>query len=315
VRTTFALLIASTLGLGCHARQITAVRPAVEEWAEHGLTGRRYVSPRVEFISTLSDHEFELALPGVLESTLDRFEEIVSPKAESSPLLKVILFDTRHQWVQYARRFYPTRFEVYARIRRGGFSEGLTSVSFYTDRASTLATLAHELWHQYVAAHVSGALPAWLNEGLACYHESVAIDGDFVAFVPERNRFRVNSLCDSVQSDTLLALPQLLEVDAGAVISRDDSLLTQTYYAQSWALVAFLRHGANGQFADQFDQMLTDLSNGTLRLNVDAAQLTQTTDVQTSAPSFGRSTFEAYFAKPESLSDAYFDYLVRLCRF
>ena len=283
-----------------------------EAWSYEGLTGRRITTKHFEIISTLRDVEFEDALPRFLEMTYRRYERMLPAPARPSCPLTIYIFATRQEWEWFTRRRFPSRYEVYSRIRQGGYTEGDMSVSFYVNRSGTLATLAHEAWHQYVGSRFDTPIPAWLNEGLACYHEALHVARDRPVFTPRHNTFRINSLCEAVQRDTLLSVGGIVDTDAGQVISQDDSRITQVYYAQAWALVTFLRHGAGGRYADAFDRLLTDVTEGTFGVHVGAARLGSS---DPSGTSVGRAAFEAYFGLVDAVADEYYDHLVRVCGF
>jgi hypothetical protein len=310
-----ATLVPALFGAGCAA---TTGRPApfassVEEWSEDGFNGRRYVTEHFEIVSTIRDAEFETALPGFLEAVHHRCAATLPPANSDTARLTACVFGNRAEWERFVRRRFPARYDVYSRIRSGGFTEGSTSVSFYVSRAGTLATLAHEAWHQYVGANVKSPMPAWLNEGLACLHESVRTAGRKFVFTPRENTFRINSLREAVQTDKLIPLARLIDTDAGEVISYGHSVTTQTYYAQAWALVTFLRYGENGSYARAFDRLLSDIADDTFRVRLSAASVTTAATPGVSAQS---AVFEAYFGvRPEHLAEAYYDYLVRVAGF
>jgi len=218
------------------------------------------------------------------------------------------LFGSRAEWEQFTRRRFPERFDVYSRIRSGGFTEGDTSVSFFVNRATTLATLAHEGWHQYVGARCRGPVPAWLNEGFACFHEAVETSTGRPRFTPGKNSHRINSLRDGLQRDDVLTLRQILETDAGTVISREDSVRTQVYYAQTWALVMFLRSGVNGRYASKLHALISDVAGDEYRVRESAARLRKHAPDASDAA----VVFEEYFGvHPDDLNAEYYDYLVR----
>lgn len=302
------------LGVGCATDSSTEIRMADrrEAWSCGSLSGRRITTKHFEIVSTLSDGEFEDALPGLLELIYERYERVLpAPDGASSPLT-VYLLANRQEWEWFTRRRFPARHELYSRIRQGGYTEGDVSVSFHTSRSGTLATLAHEVWHQYVGSRLDEAIPAWLEEGLACYHEALYVTGERPVFTPRENSFRINSLCEAVQRDTLLSLQEIVDIDMGQVIGRDDSRTTEAYYAQAWALITFLRHGAGGRYGGAFDRLLADLAAGTFGVHVGAARLGSS---DPSGMSLGRAVFEAYFGSPAVLADEYYDHLVRLCAF
>jgi hypothetical protein len=311
----FLLGLALGFGAGCATSGPPAVKVAKTEelWSYEGLTGRRITTEHFEVISTLRDAAFEEALPEFLEAVYQRYQKMLPPPEDEHSRLTVYVFGIRQEWDRFTQRRFPTRYHVYSRIRHGGYTEGNTSVSFYVSRSATLATLTHEAWHQYLGSRFDAPIPAWLNEGLACYHEALHCVGDKPVFTPQRNTFRINSLCEAVQDDTLLSLQQIVDTDAGQVISQDNRRITQVYYAQAWALVTFLRHGGGGRYAEAFDQLLKDIADGTFRIRVGAARLGSS---DPSGVSVGRAAFEAYFGcAPDALADEYYDHLVRVCGF
>ncbi|UCC29688.1 MAG: DUF1570 domain-containing protein [Phycisphaerales bacterium] len=282
-------------------------------WSEEGLTGRRFVTEHFEIVTTLRDAEFEAALPRFLEAAYKRYAGTIAPPEDVESKLTTYVFNTRSEWVRFARRRFPARYEVYSRIRSGGFTESHASVLFYVSRGTTLATLAHEGWHQYVGSRFDAPIPAWLDEGLACYHEAVEFAGAVPRFTPQRNTLRINSLREAVQTGTDMSLREIIDTNAGRIIMQHHSGITQLYYAQAWALVTFLRHGAGGRFAAAFDRMLDDIADGTLSVRVSAAGLGAAGG---SDLTFGEAVFRAYFdQRPEELSEQYYDHLVRVAGF
>jgi hypothetical protein len=305
LRTSWALLTVPLLA-GCAAQRTSSVAYSREEWSEDGFRGRRLVSEHFEIVSTIADAEFEAALPAFLEAAYANYRMTMPGDEAGRPKLRTYILATREQWESFTGRHFPARASLYRGINFGGFTEGGTSVSYYTTRSAALATLAHEGWHQYTATRFDVAIPAWLNEGLACNHEAVEPVAAGPVFTPRRNAFRLAALREAVHSGRLLPLGELLDTDAGIVLRRGDSRTTQAYYAQVWALVLFLRHGAGGRYAEDFDHLLADISSGAFRIQQSAAGIT--------APDArpGRATFQRYFRVDPAdiegpLSDFVFD--------
>ena len=306
------ILMIPILGLGgCTVdRPVAPVAVSVEDWTVDRYRARRLTSEHFDIYSTLEDRSFEAALPSFLESAYQRYIQILPPAKEHHNKLTVYLFGLRRQWRNFVRRHYPTRFSVYDRIRTGGFTEGDTSVSFYVNRSTTLATLAHEGWHQYVASRLHVTIPAWLNEGLACYLESVDYSGDQPRFMPERNTLRINSLREALQQGSLFTLRELVDTHAGEVLRNTGTRNTQTYYAQAWALITFLRHGAQGMYAKDFDRLLADIADGSYRLRLSAAGLV---DAGIAEKTLGAATFQTYFGlSSESFDEEYHNHLLQI---
>jgi len=297
---------------GCAPRS-PSVAVVKSAWSDDGSVGRRFVTDHFEIDSTLTDAEFEAALPAFVEAAYSRYEATLPTAGRPEHRLTMYVFGTRSEWERFTRRRFPARAAVYSRIRSGGFTEGDTSVSFFMNRSATLATLAHEGWHQYVGSRLAFAIPAWLNEGLACYHEAVEYAGRQPTFDPSHNTFRINSLREAVQTGKLLPLRRIVDTDAGEIISQEHSGVTQVYYAQAWALVTFLRHGGGGKYAKDFDRLLSDIADGTFPVRLSAAKLT---DPNQSTGSTGTAAFEAYFrATPETLAEEYEPYLSTVAGF
>jgi len=297
---------------GCAPRS-PSVAVVKSAWSDDGFVGRRFVTDHFEINSTLSDAEFEAALPAFVEAAYRRYEATLPTAGRPEHKLTMYVFGTRLEWERFTRRRFPARAAVYSRIRSGGFTEGDTSVSFFMNRSATLATLAHEGWHQYVGSRFAFAIPAWLNEGLACCHEAVEYAGRQPTFDPSHNTFRINSLREAVQTGKLLPLRRIVDTDAGEVISQEHSGVTQVYYAQAWTLVTFLRHGGGGKYAKDFDRLLSDIADGTFPVRLSAAKLTGS---ERNSTSVGAAAFEVFFGHaPEELAGEYHDYLVRTAGF
>ncbi len=297
MRAARATFLAALALSGC-ASPLHPIRVEAENWSDGALHGRRLLSDHFEIISTINDADFEAALPGFMEVAFEQYSATL-PAGSRGDKMTVYLLATRQQWERFTRQQFPGRAEVYRRIHNGGYSEGGTAVAFYTHRSATLATLAHEGWHQYVATRLGFPIPAWLNEGLACYHEAVEWVGDAPRFTPQHNTFRIASLREAVHTGKLLSLEQLIDADAGEILRRNDSRLTQAYYAQSWALILFLR----ASYPDEFERLL-DLSDGTFRVRQTAATLTGSAEHPT------RAIFEMYFGcTPQAAERAFTSHL------
>ncbi len=307
------LLAVALVSLGCAGAESTNVAISVEGWSDGGLTGQRLTTDRFEIISSLGDTEFEAALPGFMEAAYERYQSTISPPGRNEDKLTMYVFGTRSEWKRFTRSRFPDRYGIYSRIRAGGYTENDISVSFYVNRAVTLATLAHEGWHQYTGLWFDTSLPPWLNEGLACYHEGFEFAGEVPRFTPRRNTFRINDLRRAIQRDTLLSLRELVDTDAGEVISRRPTGATQVYYAQAWALVTFLRHGVGGRYAKAFERLLLDITDRTFLIRVGATRLSVPNGADMSD---GAAAFHAYFgASPDALQAEYYEHLVRVAGF
>lgn len=295
---------------GCATTSQTKTRSVVEPWTQESFSGKRITTEHFDVFSTVRDDEFELGLPAFVEAVYRRYEATLPSPAGKGDRLSVYIFGTRFEWSSFTQRRFPHRGALYSKIGAGGFTEKGVSVLFYVDRGATLATLAHEGWHQYVESRFDVRIPAWLNEGLACYHEAVECAGVEPVFTPQRNTFRIAAVREALQRDTLMTLSELVNTNAGEVISQDHSGITRVYYTQAWSLVTFLRHRRAGRYAAQFNRLLQDVSDGSYAVRLSAARLASAGKPQTS---LNEVVFETYFGcAPEELADEYYDYIVRL---
>ncbi|MCH7592371.1 MAG: DUF1570 domain-containing protein, partial [Planctomycetes bacterium] len=289
------------------------VAVSVEEWSGEGLTGRKLTTEHFDIVSTVRDAEFEAALPAFLEAAYEQYEATLPGTVDVDTRLTTYIFGSRSEWMRFTRRRFPARYKVYSRIRAGGFTEGDQSVSFYATRAAALATLAHEGWHQFVGARLTTPIPAWLNEGLACYHEAVDFAGSAPRFTPRHNTFRINSLRDALKLDRLLPLSEIIDTNAGEVITHGHSGVAQVYYAQVWALVTFLKHGADGRHAVGLQLMLDHIADGSFHVRSSAARLTEEGGWKESA---AQSAFRTYFSHSvEEIAEPYHEHLMRIAGF
>jgi len=292
---------------GCAVGKSPRVRFEISEWAESGFHGRHITTDHFNIYSTLRDQEFEESLPAYLETVYDQYTQTIPPPDGMRKPILMYVFGLRSEWEDFTRRRFPRRAPVYLRISRGGFTENGVSALFHPNRGGKLAILAHEGWHQYVASRFSEPIPAWLDEGLACYHESFDCAGPKPRFTPTRNTLRLDTLREAFQRNELLSLETIVATDAGRVLSERGSLHAQVYYAQAWSLVAYLRHHASEERRQAFEEMLEDIADGSFGRKCSAARLLS--GASTNA-GLGELAFRAYFdAAPADFEGVYRDRL------
>jgi hypothetical protein len=280
---------------GCHAVfGPKTVKVTEERWTFGDTQAKKLVTDHFDIHSTIADQEFERALPAFLEAAHQQYADLLPAPPNSTERLRTYVFNSREQWERFTKERFPRRFDLYRRIGTGGFAEGNLCVVYHTHRTYTLSVLAHEGMHQYFANHFNTPLPAWTNEGLACYCESFELSGGRPVFTPRRNTFRMNSLREALATGSILPLREMLSTDAGQVILQGQSRLTQTYYAQVWALVVFMRHCGHRPYATGFERMLADIAGGELPRVAQAAKIRSPSPGRTS---FGEAVFRAYFTE------------------
>lgn len=286
---------------------------AQSDWTEDGFVGQRFTTTHFTIFSTLRDKAFERALPAFMETVYERYLVTLPPPAPTTRRLTMFVFGSRGEWQRFAARHYPHRFGAYSRILSGGFTEGATSVLFYRDRAQTLATMAHEGWHQYLSIVFTATVPAWLNEGLACELETVRMDKRTPVFTPRHNTLWINVLRRALQQGKLVPLSTLVDADIGRILEYGSHESVQVYYAQVWALVDFLRFGADGRYARAFERMRGDLTVGRFSSRLSAAALVG--DANASLH-IGARAIQSYLGcSPADVESDYHKHLITLAAF
>jgi len=284
-----------------------------EEWSFQRAPGVHLTTDHFDIYTTLDNRRMQEYLPLFLESVYRQYARLLPPP-DSDRRLQTYLFANQYQWRDFVRRRFPGRHEFLTSVQVGGFATGDMCVAYYRrPTAYTLAVIAHEGMHQYFGTYFDQRIPAWLNEGLACYCEGFDLRRDRPVFEPEHNTFRINRLREALANDTLLPLQHLLDTNAGSVILQSQAQLTSAYYAQAWALVVFLRHGGEDSSARQFDEMLADVAGGRLQ---ERAQATRITSEQPGRMSFGEAVFRTYITEDlATFEEQYREYLLRLADF
>lgn len=294
-RTAVVALLFAGLLAGCATTAPPPVpQPAqVEPWSFRGAAGQRIVTEHYEIFTTLKDRVLLEALPGFVEGAFAYYRELLPPAREPGVRMPVYLFASRTQWMAFTREFAGPRAPVFLRVRNGGYSERGVSVIQYVSNDVTFPLFAHEGFHQYVFHYVGTNIPAWLNEGLAasCEGQRWASRGLW-AFDPWHNWPRRNALAQALVANRLHPLQRLLETNAGEVIE-GTSESVQTYYAQLWGLVLFLREGADGRYAGKFRELLAAVADGKAEARARAAHVWS----DRAAYSYGEALFRSYIAE------------------
>ncbi len=262
-----------------------------EEWSFSNAKGAKLTSEHYVIHTTCKSKPFTDALPQFVESCWSAYAELLpSDRAPDRPL-ETYLFQTRWQWERFTEEFAGARADTYMQIRSGGYSERGVTVSHYGTRRQTLSILAHEGLHQYLEVTHGRPIPAWVNEGLACYFESFDLTPDGRAvFVPERNSLRTPALREALRTKSLQPLSQILATDAGREIHKPSAGVL-TYYAEAWSLVVFLMRPRHvNPYHDGFRQMLRDLGTDAMERKA-RAFMAADTDGRMSR---GEAIFRAY---------------------
>jgi hypothetical protein len=271
-----SLLLAALLG-GCGAMAPKQVAVEYGEWAPApNIHGLRVKTDHYEIRTTVRDRELIECVPAFMETAFAEYRRVLQSPAERPERLVTYLFETRPEWDRFTRAFVPQRADMYLRIREGGYMDypTATTVAYDLTRDRTLALLAHEGWHQYLAGYFPEPVVAWLDEGMACQWEAFDLKGGRPVFASRQNLFRRNNLRDALTStDRWIPLKRLVEMNAGQAVAETGSM-TRSYYAQVWALVLFLKESRNTSYTRGFAKLLADAGTRKTAIAVSGYRLT-----------------------------------------
>ncbi|HWL92819.1 MAG TPA: DUF1570 domain-containing protein [Phycisphaerae bacterium] len=237
----FALVLFAWWAAGCQLNQRhEAVAFSTEAWKYKGVEGTKIVSDHYEIYTTCKRKPFLDALPTFMEACYLEYRRVLPTAAAPTERMKTYVFLRRAEWSRFTEEFAGPRAATYKQIRHGGYSEGGVTVSFYTNQATTFSILAHEGLHQYLEITGRHLIPAWINEGLACYFEAFEIDfHNRPTFIPQNNSLRSAAMREALANDALIPLREILDTNAGIAVHKQSSHV-RSYYAQEWSLVLFL---------------------------------------------------------------------------
>jgi hypothetical protein len=224
-----------------------------------GSEGTRVVSAHYRIYSTLTDaHELQ-RVANVLEGARAEYRQLAPEVPEVPGFMECYVFQTRQQWAEFTRQHTGADASIYLRVNRGGYTVGDWFVAYWIGDIATFSVTAHEGFHQYVARHLKGRLPPFLEEGLACLFEQVQWDGDLPRWDLSYNQSRLMSLRSAIAQDKLFPLAELVRMHAGQVVGKPGSTI-EAFYGQSWAFARFFYD----RYRPALRQMLADAARGDL---------------------------------------------------
>lgn len=187
--------------------------------------------------------------PGVAAAVLDdlaAMQSMLRHITAADPRLPLRVFALRDH--DSLKAFAPERLKR-GDIHTFGFSHTGPHAAFIalrTDRSAALTgeTLRHEYAHVLTAA-VAPEAPAWLDEGLAEFWSSIAVDGDrLVAGRPVARHLELLGKRKWLPLDVMLKQPR------GSLPSNPEHAML--FYAQAWAMVHYLLLGQDANDLTRF---------------------------------------------------------------
>lgn len=298
--------------VGCGAPFATEpIRFETKEWSFKGEKGAELRSQNYVIYTTCRMQSFVDVLPAFLENCYRAYFGLLPCSVSQAEPMPTYLFQRRNQWERFTEEFAPARADTYKAIRQGGYSERGTTVSYYGTQSSTLSILAHEGLHQYLESTERHRIPAWVNEGLACYFESFKFDPMTGTSLhdPENNNLRRPRLREAVVTESLIPLREVLATNAGHAV-QENRRYVQACYGQWWSLTLFLlRPESENPYHSGYQSMLAELGSDAMHRRA-RAYLAADSEGEIS---FGEAVFRAYITEDlERFDTEYRRYLTEL---
>jgi len=212
-------------------------------------------------------------IPGFVESAYKGYQGQLPEPISTETKFIVYLFVERSQWDDFTKTFTGPMAPVYLKIKKGAYYLNGACVAYNIGRERTFSVLGHEGWHQFNSRHFAYRLPSWLDEGIAMLFETSKYEAGRFHFEPDRNLGRLGALKKTLILDKMIPLGQLIALNPGYVLVTNDVDAVMAFYAQSYALVRFLREEGYGKRLRKYHQMLLGGLNGTWPLSTDERRI------------------------------------------
>ena len=240
-------------GLVEYLDQLPAVRE-VQPWPNEYGDGIVIKTAHYEIYSTLLDPLILRQVPGFMESAHSAYQSQLPEPIETKTHFVTYLFADRVQWEEFTKKFAGPNAHIYLKIKKGAYYLNGACVAYNIGRTRTFSVLAHEGWHQFNSKHFAYRLPSWLDEGVATLFEVSQKNNGGFDFLPERNGGRLQSLKMAMAQNKIIPLSKLITLNPGQLVEDTDSI--KAFYAQSYALVRFLREEDYGKRLGSYHNLL-----------------------------------------------------------
>jgi hypothetical protein len=239
-------------GMGVYLSNLPAVR-GVEAWPNRYGEGVTITTDHYFIHTTWLEPLILRQVPAFVESSYDAYQRQLPEPVETNIKFKVYLFAERGQWEDFTREFTGRLSEQYLKILKGAYYTKGACVAYNIGRSRTFGVIAHDGWHQFNSRLFSYRLPSWLDEGIATTFESPEYMKTHFDF-NNANLSRLSALRYTMANGNFISLRELLTLNPGYVV--DDSAAVAAFYAQSHALVRFLREYNYGFYIRRYHNLL-----------------------------------------------------------
>lgn len=292
-------------GIARYLKVLPAVKK-VQTWQNDYSPGVIITTEHYNIHTTLLDPLMLRQVPGFMESAYNAYQKQLPRPISTKVKFTVYLFRDRSQWEDFTMTFAEPHGDNYMQIKKGAYYLNGACVAYNIGRKKTFGVLAHEGWHQFDSRHFTFRLPSWLDEGIATLFESSRYENGFFVFEPERSG-RLGSLRKTLIIDKMIPLEELITLNPGQVINETDAVAA--FYAQSYALVRFLREEGYGKRLKSYHNMLIDALRGNWPLDARQKEIAANRNIPMTAHfnSFVSSKLFSHYIHqdPEMLDNEY----------
>lgn len=249
--------------------------PAVEttaQWDCEYAAGITVETAHYRIYSTWLDPLMMTSIPAYMEYAYQGYQSQLPKPVPSTGKMDIYIFATRGQWEQFTNTNTGELAPIYLKIKAGAYFLNGNCVAYNIGLTRTLSVLGHEGWHQFNARYFKYKLPSWLDEGIATLFEAGKFENGAWTFLPDRNVSRLGALKVTLVAQKQLPINELIALNPGQVLIESDQAVSG-FYAQSYALVRYLREENYGQRLGNYQRMLLGALEGTWPMEAEACKV------------------------------------------
>jgi len=237
---------------------------SVEQWQNEFSKGLVIETAHYRLYTTLLEPLMLKQMPAFLEAAYSQYQSQLPQPVATPEKFDIYLFKDRRQWERFTKSFTGEQWPLYSKIKKGAYFLKGSCVAYNIGMSRTFSVIGHEGWHQFCNATFKYRLPSWLDEGIAQLFEASDYENGKFVFKQSKNYTKLGALKIAIQNGQMIPLARLIALNPGEVVTWDDSSrAVSAFYAQSYAMVRFLREEDYGRRLGNYHQMLLGAINGT----------------------------------------------------
>jgi len=308
--------LSTPAGMADSLRKLPPVEK-VEPWENEYAPGITITTKHYNIYTTMLEPLTLSRVPGFMESAYAAYQHQLPTPIETENKFTVYLFGERKQWEEFTKKFTGENAHMYLKIQKGAYYLNGACVTYNIGRKKTFSVLGHEGWHQFNFRHFAYRLPSWLDEGLATLFETSVYKNGFFYFRPAGNASRLGSLKKCIDNNNIIPLGQLLTLNPGDIVASADIDAVMAFYAQSYALVRFLKEDDYGRNLLKFQSLILDAKNGNWPLDEEMQKMALNRNLPMTTQwnrYLSPKIFDHYIEDHRVLQGSYYAFCVKLAR-